>query len=99
MVQSPNLPSVGWVGAIIDSVGKEMAQTGKQLVDDLEYGWMGYSRMLAEESRGVQAAADRRVRLRVPTGIGRMNLLHLNVAADGIVVMPVLRSSQMIQPI
>jgi hypothetical protein len=28
------------------------------------------------------------VRLRVPQGIGRMNLLHLNVAADGTVQMP-----------
>jgi len=28
------------------------------------------------------------VRLRVPSGIGRMNMLHLNVAADGTVEMP-----------
>jgi len=87
MVQSPNLPSLTWVGAIIDAAGKEMAQPGKQLVDGLDHGWMGYYRMLAEESRGVQAPAERRVRLRVPTGIGRMNLLHLNVAADGTVEM------------
>jgi predicted phage terminase large subunit-like protein len=40
-------------------------------------------RMRAEEARGQQARGERRVRLRVPPGIGRMNLLHLNVAADG----------------
>jgi len=28
------------------------------------------------------------VRLRVPPGIGRINMLHLNVAADGTVEMP-----------
>ena len=39
-------------------------------------------RQLAEESRGRQAVRDRRVRLRVPAGIGRMNTLHLAVAAD-----------------
>ena len=33
--------------------------------------------------RGQQARALHRVRLRVPQGIGRMNLLHLNVAPDG----------------
>jgi hypothetical protein len=39
--------------------------------------------MQAEEARGQQARREQRVRLRVPQGIGRMNLLHLNVAADG----------------
>jgi len=40
-------------------------------------------RQWAEEARGQQARRERRVRLRVPSGIGRMNMLHLNVAADG----------------
>jgi predicted phage terminase large subunit-like protein len=44
-------------------------------------------RMRAEELRRQQAAGERRVRLRVPQGIGRMNMLHLNVAADGTVEM------------
>ena len=44
-------------------------------------------RMQAEQARGQQTARDRRVRLRVPPGVGRMNLLHLNVAADGTVEM------------
>jgi hypothetical protein len=42
------------------------------------------TRMRAEElRRGQQAGRERRVRLRVPPGIGHMNLRHLNVAADG----------------
>jgi predicted phage terminase large subunit-like protein len=45
-------------------------------------------RMLAEEARGQQAARERRVRLRVPPGIGHRNMLLLNVAADGTVEMP-----------
>jgi hypothetical protein len=45
-------------------------------------------RQRAEELRRQQAAGERRVRLRVPQGIGRMNMLHLNVAADGTVEMP-----------
>jgi len=40
-------------------------------------------RQWTEEAGGQQARALHRVRLRVPQGIGRMNLLHLNVAADG----------------
>jgi predicted phage terminase large subunit-like protein len=44
-------------------------------------------RMQAEEARGQQARREQRVRLRVPAGIGRMNMLHLNVAADGTVEM------------
>ena len=44
-------------------------------------------RQLAAQARGEQAARERRVRLRVPAGIGRMNMLHLNVAADGTVEM------------
>jgi len=51
-------------------------------------GIFEYYRMLAEEARGQQARRERRVRLRVPSGIGRMNMLHLNVAADGTVEMP-----------
>ena len=46
-------------------------------------GIFEYYRQLAEEVLGQQAARERRVRLRVPSGIGRMNMLHLNVAADG----------------
>ena len=42
----------------------------------------------AEELRGQRAASERRVRLRVPPGIGHRNLLLLNVAADGTVEMP-----------
>jgi hypothetical protein len=45
-------------------------------------------RMRAEEAHGQQARRERRVRLRVPPGIGRMNMLHLSVAADGTVEMP-----------
>ena len=44
-------------------------------------------RRRAEEARGQQAQRDRRVRLRVPPGIGHRNLLLLNVAADGTVEM------------
>jgi hypothetical protein len=44
-------------------------------------------RQRAAEARRQQAAGKRRVRLRVPQGIGRMNMLHLNVAADGTVEM------------
>jgi len=44
-------------------------------------------RRRAEEARGQQAHRDRRVRLRVPPGIGRMNMLHLNVGADSTVEM------------
>jgi hypothetical protein len=42
-------------------------------------------RMQAEAARRQQDRREPRVRLRVPAGIGRMNLLHLNVAADGTV--------------
>jgi predicted phage terminase large subunit-like protein len=45
-------------------------------------------RMQAEAARGQQARRERRVRLRVPSGIGHRNLLLLNVAADGTVEMP-----------
>ena len=45
-------------------------------------------RMRAKEARGQQARREQRVRLRAPPGIGRMNLLHLNVAADGTCEMP-----------
>jgi predicted phage terminase large subunit-like protein len=44
-------------------------------------------RMQAEAARRQQDRCEQRVRLRVPPGIGRMNLLHLNVAADGTVEM------------
>jgi predicted phage terminase large subunit-like protein len=44
-------------------------------------------RMQAEEARGQQARRERRVRLRVPSGIGHRNMLLLNVAADGTVEM------------
>jgi hypothetical protein len=44
-------------------------------------------RMRAEAARGQQGEREQRVRLRVPAGIGRMNMLHLNVAADGTVEM------------
>ena len=46
------------------------------------------TRQRAEAARRQQARGARRVRLRVPPGIGRINLLHLNVAADGTVEMP-----------
>ena len=36
----------------------------------------------------METAKRHTVRLRVPPGIGRMNMLHLNVAADGTVEMP-----------
>ena len=46
------------------------------------------TRMRAEELRGQQARREQGVRLRVPSGIGWMNMLNLNVAADGTVEMP-----------
>jgi len=46
-------------------------------------------RMRAEELRELQDRREQRVRLRVPPGVGRMNLLHLNVGPDGTVEMPV----------
>jgi predicted phage terminase large subunit-like protein len=45
-------------------------------------------RQRAEELRRQQAAGERRVRLRVPQGIGHRNMLLLNVAADGTCEMP-----------
>ena len=45
------------------------------------------TRMQAEAAREQQARGERRVRLRVPPGIGRMNMLHLRVAAGGIAEM------------
>ena len=39
--------------------------------------------MLAREARMQQVERERRVRLRVPPGVSRINLLHLGVAADG----------------
>jgi len=45
------------------------------------------TRMRAEAARGQQAGRERRVRLRAPPGIGRLNLLHLNVGPDGTVEM------------
>src|SRR6516162_5492089 len=44
-------------------------------------------RMRAEGARLQQAQREQRVRLRVPAGIGQMNLLHLNVGSDGTVEM------------
>jgi hypothetical protein len=46
-------------------------------------GIFEYYRQRAEELRRGEAARRRRVRLRVPQGIGHMNMLLLNVAADG----------------
>jgi predicted phage terminase large subunit-like protein len=51
-------------------------------------GIFEYYRRLAEGGGGQTTTRERRVRLRVPAGIGRINLLHLNVAADGTVEMP-----------
>jgi len=51
-------------------------------------GIFEYYRRLAEGSGAQPTAREPRVRLRVPAGIGRMNLLHLNVGADGTVEMP-----------
>ena len=48
-------------------------------------GIFEYYRQLAAEARGQQG---RRVRLRVPQGIGHRNMLLLNVAADGTCEMP-----------
>jgi hypothetical protein len=44
-------------------------------------------RQRAEDARRQQAGREQRVRLRVPSGLGRINLLHLNAAADGMVEM------------
>jgi predicted phage terminase large subunit-like protein len=44
-------------------------------------------RILAQEARAQQAARERKVRLRVPPGIGRMNMLHLHVGTGGIAEM------------
>jgi hypothetical protein len=51
-------------------------------------GIFEWYRQRAEELRRAEAAKRRKVRLRVPPGIGRMNMLHLNVAADSTVEMP-----------
>ena len=45
-------------------------------------------RIWPEEAREKQARRERRVRLRFPRGIGHMNTLLPNVAADGTVEMP-----------
>jgi hypothetical protein len=50
-------------------------------------GIFEYYRQRAEELRRGDAARERRVRLRVPQGIGHRNLLLMNVAADGTVEM------------
>ena len=47
------------------------------------------TRRRAEELSHGEASLGRTMRLRVPQGIGRMNLLHLNVGPDGTVEMPV----------
>ena len=46
-------------------------------------GIFEYYRQLVEEARGERALREQRVRLRVPQGIGRMNMLLLSVASDG----------------
>ena len=51
-------------------------------------GIFEWYRQRAEELRRGETAKRRTVRLRVPSGIGRMNMLHLNVAADGTVEIP-----------
>jgi hypothetical protein len=50
-------------------------------------GIFEYYRMLAERGGGQPTARERRVRLRVPQGIGHVNMRLLNVAADGTVRM------------
>src|SRR6516162_2012138 len=50
-----------------------------------DFEW--YRQRAAELGRG-ETAKRHTVRLRVPPGIGRINMLHLNVAADGTVEMP-----------
>jgi predicted phage terminase large subunit-like protein len=50
-------------------------------------GIFEWYRQRAAELRRGETAKRRTVRLRVPPGIGRMNMLHLNVAADGTVEM------------
>ena len=42
----------------------------------------------AEKLRRGEAAKRHTLRLRVPPGIGRINVLHLNIGADGTVEMP-----------
>ena len=51
-------------------------------------GIFEWYRQRAAELRRDETAKRRTVRLRVPPGIGRVNMLHLNVAADGTVEMP-----------
>ena len=51
-------------------------------------GIFEYYRQRAEELRRGDVERQRRVRLRVPEGIGHRNMLLLNVAADGTVEMP-----------
>ena len=51
-------------------------------------GIFEWYRQRAEELRRGETAKRRTVRLRVPSGIGRMNMLHLNVAGDGTAEMP-----------
>jgi hypothetical protein len=49
----------------------------------LQQGIYQLYRQRAEELRRGEAARQRRVRLRVPQGVGHRNMLLLNVAADG----------------
>jgi len=51
-------------------------------------GIFEWYRQRAEELRRGETAKRGTVRLRVPPGIGRINMLHLNVAANGTVEMP-----------
>jgi len=51
-------------------------------------GIFEWYRQRAAELRRGETAKRHTVRLRVPPGIGRINMLHLNVAADGTVEMP-----------
>jgi hypothetical protein len=50
-------------------------------------GIFEYYRRLAEGAGGQLTAREPRVRLRVPSRIGRINMLHPNFAADGTVEM------------
>jgi predicted phage terminase large subunit-like protein len=71
----------------VDSTAQMLDWFKRGIVPTSNAGIFELYRMLAQGAGGQPAPHQPRVRLRVPPGIGRMNLLHLNAAADGMVEM------------
>jgi predicted phage terminase large subunit-like protein len=72
----------------VDSTAQMLDWFKRGSVPSSDAGIFELYRQRAEALRRQQAAGERRVRLRVPPGIGHRNMLLLNVAADGTVEMP-----------